>query len=129
MVQAEQRHDQVACSTGFLNMLNHISLLQSGGGVVEKSNQTKYKNFRPTTTFRAGLSLRLKQHDYCLLLTAGRLGLANSFFSSGFLAAFSGRCSGEPSDLEEAGGDECKPGQYFGTRGEDQGTCPTTWGL
>ena len=116
MVQAEQRHVQAHVPPGFKNMLNHISLLQSGGGgVVEKSNKTKYKNFRPTTTFRTGLSLRLKQHDFCLLLTAGRLGLANSFFSSGFLAAFSGRCSGEPSDLEEAGGDKRKPGQYLGT--------------
>lgn len=34
-------------------------------------------------------------------LTAGLVGRA-AFFSSGFLATFSGRCSGEPSDLEEA---------------------------
>lgn len=34
-------------------------------------------------------------------LTAGLVGRA-AFFSSVFLATFSGRCSGEPSDLEEA---------------------------
>lgn len=35
--------------------------------------------------------------------SAGLVGRA-AFFSSGFLATFSGRCSGEPSDLEEERG-------------------------
>lgn len=36
-------------------------------------------------------------------LTAGLVGRV-AFFSSGLLPTFSGRCSGEPSDLEEASG-------------------------
>lgn len=49
-------------------------------------------------------------------LTAGRFGLAKSFLSSGFLAALSGRCSGDPSDLEEAaGGDGDKPASVMET--------------
>ena len=55
--------------------------------------------------FTYSASKKFNQHFRGGGLTAGRVGLAR-FFSSCFLGTFSGRWRGDPSDLEEALGEQ-----------------------
>lgn len=66
--------------------------------------------------FTYSASNKIKWHSSDSGLTAGRLGLAR-FFSSCFLEMFSGRWRGDPSDLEEALGEQKEAALARGNRG------------